>query len=126
MDKKKRASAEHKLPSEVKFDYLKGNFFRVVHADGVFGGPTPNQQIAVTFFSERLAIPQQTAQAVKPDGTLGDEIVEKRVSRDAVVRELEVCVMVGLPVAIKLQEWLGKHIEQIRKLTTDEEGKKRR
>lgn len=107
------------LPTEIKFDYIKSSLFRVVHADGVFGGPTPQQFISMSFFSERLAIPRQTTQAVGPDAQLGKEIIEKRVVRDAIIRELEICVMLTPQIAIKLHEWLGNHIEQIKQFPID-------
>ena len=115
--------AESDIPAEVKFDYLKAHAFRVVHADGVFGGPTPNRLIAMTLFSERLPIPQQTVHAFKGDGMLGEEIIDRRVSRDAVVRELEVCVMLSVETATRLHEWLAGHIEQIKRVTALAEKK---
>jgi hypothetical protein len=97
-------------PSKIKFDYLKSGLFRTVKADGVYGGPNANRDLVMSFFSERSAIPKTTVHAVKPDGTLGDEIVSERVSRDAVIREIEVCVSMSLATAKVFHTWLDERI----------------
>lgn len=56
-------------PQQVAFDYIKSNFFRVVHADGVTGGGTPNGSIHLAFFSERGPIPQREVRSINADGT---------------------------------------------------------
>ena len=103
-------------PGRIKFDYIKSNFFRVVRADGVFGGVTPRQAIHMAFFNERNAIPKQTVFSVNEDGTLGPEIREERVVRDAIVREVEVDVVMDLNTAKSFLEWLRKKIELVEEL----------
>ena len=55
-------------PGELRFDYIKGNHFRVVHADGVFGGVTHHGKVWATVWSERGAIPTQTVFTVTSRG----------------------------------------------------------
>jgi hypothetical protein len=93
-------------PSAVKFHYIKGNFFRVIHADGVIGGLTPHGGIFLSLYSERGAIPQVIEQAVNPDGTLGDE--KGREGKEGIVREVEVGVMLNERTARGIAEWLIK------------------
>ena len=38
MAKKRRTE---KTPVTVSFDYIKSNYFRVIHVDGIFGGGVP-------------------------------------------------------------------------------------
>jgi hypothetical protein len=102
-------------PKTVSFDFLKGNQFRNVHADGIWGGMTPQGQLSMSFFSERIAIPTKVTYRIEEDGKLGEEILEERVARAPVVRELEVCVFMNLGVAKAFQKFLNEQIEQIEK-----------
>lgn len=96
-------------PSAVKFHYIKGNFFRVIHADGAIGGLTPARNIYVALFSERAAMPQVVELTVRQDGSLGDEV--KRVGKEGLVREIEVGVMLNATTAQRLAEWLLKQAQ---------------
>lgn len=103
---------EGKAPAEVRFDYIKGQFFRVVFADGVYGGGTPRGHFHLAFFNERTAIPQQVTQKLDPKThELGTEIPEKMVTRGSVVRELEVDVMMTLETAKVVAAWMQTHIK---------------
>jgi hypothetical protein len=110
----------------VKFDYIKSNFFRVVHADGVFGGITPRLDIQMDVWSERQAIPKEVVHELRPDGTLGEEMREERVVRDAIVREVEVGVVIDVGLAKSMINWLQEKIERIeeaqRKRRDEDEG----
>ena len=67
-DKKSSRVKKGKMPSQLKFDYIKSNFFRIVYADGIYGGPTPRgSNLQMVFWSQRQAIPQQVIHKVNPD-----------------------------------------------------------
>ena len=100
----------------VKADYIKSNYFRVVHADGVFGGLTPQANIQMEIWSERQAIPKQSSFRVVTEGdgpSLGDEIVEERISRDAFIREVEVGIVISLELAKAMIVWLATRVEAL-------------
>jgi len=101
----------------VRFDYIKGNLFRVIHADGVVGGVTPRLNIHMDVWSERLPIPKQVVHEVKPDGTLGEELKHERTTRDAIVREVEVGVVLDLALAKSIIQWLKEKVDQIEEIT---------
>ena len=44
---------------EVAFDFIKSEYFRVIHADGALGGPTPQGLVHMAFYSERPPIPRR-------------------------------------------------------------------
>lgn len=96
---------------EVEFDYIKSNFFRVVRSDGAFGGLSPNGAIHMGIYSERHPFPQKVVHPIE-SGRLGGEIREKRVGRAAVVRELEVDVVMEIGQAIALRDWLNDKLKQ--------------
>jgi hypothetical protein len=106
------------LPEKLFFDYIKSNDFRVIHADGAFGGLTPQGLVFVTLYAERPPIPTRIGYTVAQDGQghikLGDELKEERVCRDGIVRDLEVGVMMSVAVAESLRDWLSVRIAQAR------------
>ncbi len=104
------------VAQEVAFDYIKGQFFRVIHADGAIGGITPQGLVHIGFFSERPPFARRIVQRAKPDGTLGETVVEKSVVRDAIVRELDVDVIMTYSVLENLHAWIGQRLEELRKL----------
>ena len=109
---------------QIEFDFIKSNFFRVIRADGAFGGIAPGGAIHMAIYSERQAIPTKTVHSL--DGQqLGAEIVEKREGRTAIVREVEVDVVMELPQAIVFRQWLDEKITQLQQLTvTNPTGEK--
>ena len=72
--------------TSIDFHYIKANSFRVVHADGVYGGPTPRGYIVMNFYSERAPIPQKITQELTPAGQLGGAI--DQVGKGGIVRDM--------------------------------------
>lgn len=112
------------LPPTINFDYIKSNFFRAVHADGVWGGINGHLDVVMAFFSERPAIPQRLV--FELDGhALGKEVPEKRVGRDSTVREVEVSVSMNADMARSLHAWLGERIGEIDSIKNHLESEKK-
>jgi len=97
----------------LKFDYIKSSQFRVVHADGAWGGITPRGGVFLTLYCERPPIPQQTVHEISDSMELGPELPEERVARDAVIREAEVGVLMDLVTAKALHRWLDDKIKTL-------------
>jgi hypothetical protein len=109
-----------KTKTELRFDYIKSGQFRVVHVDGAHGGLTPKGQgIQIAFYNERFAIPRSEVYPLS-DGKL-DENPKDVEKRDAIVREVEVEVLMDVDVARSLHRWLGEKIASAESLS--EEGK---
>src|SRR4051812_48004722 len=87
------------IPKEVEFDFIKSNFFRVIRADGAFGGIAPSGSIHMQIYSERQPIPTKVTHPVE-NGQVGPEILARRQGRKAIVREVEIDVVFDLPQAI--------------------------
>ena len=105
---------------EVTFDYIKSQFFRVIHADGAIGGITPHGFLHFAFFSERPPLAKRLVHPMTPQGELGGPIPEKTVIRDAIIREMDVDVIMTLQAAEQLHTWLGQRLDEIKKLTSGE------
>jgi|Deesub1362A_J573_1020465.scaffolds.fasta_scaffold00324_38 hypothetical protein len=103
---------------KVRFDYIKSNYFRVVHVDGVFGGNAPRRgYIHVAVWNERWPIPRQCLYSLEENGKLGKEIEQERVMRDAIVREVEVDLIMSIETAKSLRDWLSEKIDNYEKTT---------
>jgi hypothetical protein len=100
-------------PRKIKFDYIKANLFRTARADGAWAGTNGFSDLILSFYSERTPIPKQTVHPFTDEHILGDEILEERITRDAVVREVEIAVSMSLDVARALATLLNKQIEAI-------------
>jgi len=97
-------------PKTVKFHYIKNQTFHSLHADGAIGGVTPSGNIHIAFYNERMPIPTEIVQKLDEKGALGE--IESKTTREAVVREMEVDVVMNIDVAKNLHKWLGVQIEE--------------
>ncbi len=105
--------------ARVKYIFSKSSLFRVVHADGVWGGVTPTGAIRMGFFNEGGPLPEETVHPVKAAATgveIGPEIPELRIGKKGISRELEVDAVLTLEAAELVHEWLGKRIAQAKEM----------
>jgi hypothetical protein len=96
-------------PESVNISYIKSNFFRVVYAEGAFGGVSPRGQISFALYNERIPIPKQGQATLGPDGKLSEVPTD---TRDGMVREVEVEVIMSIAEAAELARWLGDKVTQ--------------
>lgn len=111
--KDKLGGTGQSLPQEITYHYIKSNFFRVIHADGVIGGVTPAGNVHLAFYSERPAIPQMMKAAVTPEGKLGETIGSS--GKAGIAREMDVDVQLSRQAVIQLRDWLSERIVEIEK-----------
>jgi hypothetical protein len=95
-----------------RFDFIKSNYFRVIHIEGVFGGSSPHGLINMAVFNERWPIPKQITHEFT-EGKSGKEI--ERASRDAIVREVEAQLVMNVQTAKTICKWLQGKIDDIEK-----------
>ena len=99
---------------KVRFHQIKSNYFRVIHADGIWASMSPRHYVHLTFFNEREPIPREVVHELIDGRKLGAEIKEERVKRKDWVREMEVEVVMSYDRALELNAWLGKYLERVR------------
>jgi len=100
---------------ELQFHYIKSALFRTIHVDGAHGGATPQGKIQMSVFNERFPIPQITVAPLTESGP-GEEIREKRISKDGVIREIEANLILDRQLALSIGEWLirtAKEMDQV-------------
>lgn len=100
-------------PETVRFSYIKNNQFRVVHVDGAIGSLTPRGLIHCAVYSERPALPDALVYAVADD-KLGE--VRSTESREGIVREIDVDLIMTVQSAVDLRNWLNDRIDEAGKL----------
>ncbi len=104
------------------FNYIKGNFFRVVHADGAWAGLTPTLDVHLILYCERPALPQRVVHEINEDGSLGAEVTSERQSREGVVREAEVGVVMNAARAKAVITLLQNLITKAEQIQREAEG----
>jgi hypothetical protein len=114
---------DNPIPSTVTFHYVKSNYFRMVHANGVFGGINPDGSLLVTVFSERAPLPDITVQKVESNGQVGAEIMEQRKASSGIVREMEVGLIMDIRTARIVSDWLKERIAFADKMVADMQPK---
>jgi hypothetical protein len=98
-----------KVAAKITFEFKDSSLFRIIHADGVFGGPTPSGDVYLSFFYEHGPMPSSVTHSLE-DNLPGPEIMEERVASKHISRTNEVGVIMGFTVAVNLKEWLAKRI----------------
>lgn len=104
------------VPPFVTFQWGKSAHFRVIHADGAYGGLTPYGGLFCCLYNDRLPIPDETVQPVGENGLLGPEVAEKTKISKGIQREVEACFLMNLNTAKALQQWLDERIKILEKL----------
>lgn len=115
-------SIKDESPERIQYDYIKSQYFRTVHAEGVWGGITPRLGIHMDFWSERPSIPKHVAHEITSDGLLGREILSETINRSAIIREVEVGVTMDLGTAKLIIDWLQQRVDTIESALSQQQG----
>lgn len=100
------------MAEEVQFFYEKSNHFRVVHADGVYGGITPMGYLHFALYNERHPIPKVSALPISDGRPAGPEVVKEK--KDGIFREVEVDVIMDINIAIAFKQWLDEKVKALK------------
>jgi hypothetical protein len=95
----------------IQVHQIKGNYFRVIHADGVWFSVSPDKFLHLTFYSERYPMPKSIFFPVNEAGTVMGEDIPKRDTLKDWVREMEVDVVLSVTAAKSVREGLDKFIK---------------
>lgn len=100
----KKGPDKDKTVKTAAFKYVKARDYRVIAANGVYGGVQPRGEIKMDFFVESTETPTIERFAVK-DSKLGEPI-ERIPSEGAWIRELQIGVVLSRSTAKSIGEWL--------------------
>jgi len=101
---------------EIKFIHKRSDDYKLIYANGVFGGPTPRGEIVCHFFVEAFDIPESQTFELTKEGKIGKQI-KTEAEKVPVTRELKVGIVLRPDVAENVANWL---IEKVKKLKVAE------
>lgn len=106
---------EKELPDSIKYSYSKNSNFRVIKADGVWGGATPRGEIVMSVFSERHPLPNFEEYKILEDGTLEKPPFNRHTESEGIMREVEVALSLHPDVAKTVADWLLSKLSELEK-----------
>jgi hypothetical protein len=115
----KSAQAGQSVPEvqiQLPIHFIKSTQFRVIHANGVWFGGDMQQNLHLTFFNERNPIPRKLVLNVNSKGIILGEDIIKRDTKEGVVREMEIDVVLSLQAAMELHKSLGENLKAFQKM----------
>jgi hypothetical protein len=101
--------------NSLRIEYIKSNSFRVVHADGAYGGTSPRLELFIAFYNERFPIPKVLTYEVSATGSPEREIRSERESKSGVVREVETAIMMDFNAAKHFAAWINEKVAELEK-----------
>lgn len=120
-ERRRRATdaALKSAPTEIQSKYIKSGVSPALHADGIFGGVTPNGQLYIAFFSEHVRIPDAAILRRDPQGE-NYRPVEPPAKSPDLVRDVGVEVIMTLQVARAFRAWLDTRLKMVEDLGLEE------
>ena len=104
-------------PTEVEFEYIFSKDYNPVYSNGAYGGISPNKEIVVHFFMERVGIPFSQTHELKENGTLGPEVGRMpKKEHPHYIRSVENGIILSLGGAKKIHKWLEDRINELEKI----------
>jgi hypothetical protein len=101
---------------KVSFKYIFSPDYNPVYANGAYGGPTSQGEIAVNFFVERQPVPIEDTWSISPDGKLLEQVAREPKGEEGtalIIRFVTGGVIMNLEVAKRVYAFLGRHIAQL-------------
>ncbi|NJM59293.1 MAG: hypothetical protein HC849_02320 [Oscillatoriales cyanobacterium RU_3_3] len=97
-------------------DFVKSNFFRVLHVDDLGIAITPNLDIQVTLWNERASIPERLVYSINEESEIDELLLEECKNRNSVLREVEALFTIDTNTAREFINKLHECIEEIEEL----------
>lgn len=87
----------------VKFIHKFPDDYRIVPANGAWGGISPRGDLLMHFFVEHTAVPEIEIKSLNEDGTLASKKIKNEIE---VVRDMQFGVMLTVEQANSLAYWI--------------------
>src|ERR1700687_2033431 len=101
--------------NKIGFYYQRSRHYRTIHADGAQFGVTPRGAVQFTLFSDQKPMPEFELHRVTPEGNIG-EVIEQVTKQGAVIREVEVNIVMDVPTITEFLNALQKVLAQIKSI----------
>ncbi len=111
--------------SNVRFKYVFEDNYNPVYANGAYGGPTSQGEVAINFYVERQPVPIEESWTVSPDGTLGKQVSREPQDQEAttIIRFVTGGVIMNRDVAKRIYDFIGRALAQVDDAITARTGR---
>ena len=103
-----------KQPDEIRIDWEYDKDYRMVPANGMWGGITPRGDLRIEFFVEAVTVPNSGDTTLVNDGSGRYKEKRKTPEKPAVVRRIQVGVMVPPQQILSFMEWFRNKAKGIK------------
>jgi len=97
---------------QIKFFFEYDPAYRLIGANGVWGGITPRGDVRLDFFVEAQGIPKEVVNLITPEGSLGPELSRSPAQR--IVRRIQVGVLLSLEQAESTADFIKSRVADFR------------
>jgi hypothetical protein len=98
-------------PDEIAIEWEYDKDYRIVAANGMWGGITPRGDLRIEFFVESNSIPREAVFLKDESGSYKER--SKRPEKPAVVRKIQIGVMVPGPQVKSFAEWFRDKAQKV-------------
>ena len=105
------------MSDEIRFKYIFEDDYNPKYVNGAFGGVSPQGEIIVNFYLERIPLPYEDHHELYSDGHISQ--IKSRKPDDfegTMIRYIQSGIVVSLEQAKSIQAWLGSKIEEAEKI----------
>lgn len=100
--------------SKVTFEFARSADYRVVAANGAWGGVTPQGDFFLDFFVDHWRIPDEISNLIDTNGLLGREVERKPSAALVATRTRQVGVVLTLDQAENLARFIQTRIDALK------------
>jgi hypothetical protein len=104
---------------QVKFLFEYDPGYRVIAANGMWGGITPRGDMRLDFFVESLGVPDHVTHLITPDQHLGPEL--NRSQPEGIVRRVQVGVLLSLDQGDSIADFIKQKIAERKRTSKEKE-----
>lgn len=97
----------------VKFKYAFADDYEPEYINGVHGVVSPNGELVMHFFMDRMPIPNEVYQGIREDGTLDDTDLQQEPSEPMIRRTIKNGVVMSPATAISVYKWMKQRLEEM-------------
>ncbi|MDK1386402.1 hypothetical protein QN224_13380 [Sinorhizobium sp. 8-89] len=100
------------MAEDITIHYEKSRHFRVIHADGAYGGVAPSGYLHFALYNDRFPLPKVGSIPIDDNQKVtGPEVPIER--KTGVFREVEADVIMDLPTALGFSLWLYEKAKEM-------------
>lgn len=105
---------EIKKLTELEFFFEHDPNYRIIAANGIWGGLTPRGDIQLDFFVEKQNTPESIRHELKETGVLGDEL--GRFPSRKIIRRLQVGILLSAEQADSVANFIKDKVKELREI----------